>query len=41
MPLSVLSEWEVANTTVRYLNDTATGAVTLQLVSQCGEAVGI
>lgn len=32
MPLSVLSEWEVANTTVRYLNDTATGAVTLQLV---------
>jgi len=32
MPLSVLSEWSVADTTVRYLNDPATGAVTLQLV---------
>ncbi|HSI07609.1 MAG TPA: glycoside hydrolase family 36 protein [Rariglobus sp.] len=32
MSLSVLSEWTVADTTVRYLNDPATGAVTLQLV---------
>lgn len=32
MPLSVLSSWSVADTTLRYLHDPATGAVTLQLV---------
>ena len=32
MTLSVLSEWAVADTTVRYLYDSAAGAVGLQLV---------
>lgn len=39
MTLSVLSEWAVADTTVRYLYDSTTGAVGLQLVptAQLGE----
>lgn len=32
MPLSVLSAWPVADIVVRYLHDSATGAITLQLV---------
>jgi alpha-galactosidase len=41
MPLAILSSWVVADATVRYLHDPATGAVTLDLVptARLGELV--